>query len=101
VHVRDDELCRRRGPRECDRRQESVAMISPPRPARVSRERLTFGHGSVAAVPHRAAAAIAALADEPKPVRLLRLDTWDWGWGGLLLFSLLVFIRPQDQISKV
>jgi putative inorganic carbon (hco3(-)) transporter len=70
------------------------------RPRHAPRERLTFGHGAFAAVPNRGAAA-AILVDEPRPVRLLRLDTWDWGWGGLLIFSLLVFIRPQDQISKV
>lgn len=74
--------------------------MTPSRRPPVHRERLTFGHGVLAAVPNRAAT-VAAIAHEPKPVHLLRLDTWDWGWGGLLLFSLLVFIRPQDQISKV
>jgi O-antigen ligase len=62
-------------------------------------ERLTFGHGALAAVPARTtAAAAAALAHEAGPVRLLRLETWDWGWGGLLMFSVLLFFRPQDQI---
>ena len=74
--------------------------MTPSRRSPVRRERLTFGNGVLATVPNRAAT-VAAIAHEPKPVHLLRLDTWDWGWGGLLLFSLLVFIRPQDQISKV
>jgi O-antigen ligase len=64
-------------------------------------ERLTFGHGALAAVPSRATAAAAALAHEAGPVRLLRMETWDWGWGGLLMFSVLLFFRPQDQILGV
>jgi O-antigen ligase len=63
-------------------------------------ERLTFGHGSLAAVPARVKVA-AALAHEPQPVRLTRIETWDWGWGGLLLFSILLFFRPQDQIAAI
>lgn len=64
-------------------------------------ERLTFGHGSLAAVPTRRTAATAALSRDEKPVHLLRIDTWDWGWGGLLLFSALLFLRPQDQIGAL
>lgn len=64
-------------------------------------ERLTFGHGSLAPVPSRTTAAAAALAHEAQPVRLLRLETWDWGWGGLLMFSVLLFFRPQDQITAL
>jgi hypothetical protein len=64
-------------------------------------ERLTFGHGSLAAVPTRRTAAAAALSRDDKPVHLLRIDTWDWGWGGLLLFSALLFLRPQDQIGAL
>ncbi len=65
-------------------------------------ERLTFGHGAVAAVPTRGSATTAAaLAHEAQPVRLLRLETWDWGWGGLLAFSTLLFFRPQDQIASM
>lgn len=63
-------------------------------------ERLTFGHGSLGAVPSRVKVA-AALAHEPGPVRLTRIETWDWGWGGLLLFSILLFFRPQDQFAAI
>lgn len=63
------------------------------------RERLTFGHGNHPAVPARTA--ISDLAHEPKPVHLFHLDTWDWGWGGLLIFSILLFFRPQDQIAAL
>ena len=66
------------------------------------KERLTFGHGSLSPVlPRATAATAAALAHEAGPVRLLRLETWDWGWGGLLMFSVLLFFRPQDQILGV
>jgi O-antigen ligase len=61
-------------------------------------ERLTFGHGAHVAVPARAAGDAATRAHEPPPVRLNRVDTWDWGWGGLLIFTILLFFRPQDQI---
>jgi O-antigen ligase len=60
-------------------------------------ERLTFGHRAHAAVPSAIAAA-AELAHEPKPFSFSHLETWDWGWGGLLIFSILLFFRPQDQV---
>jgi O-antigen ligase len=61
-------------------------------------ERLTFGHGSLGTVPSRIKIA-AELAHEPHPVRLTRIHTWDWAWGGLLIFSVLLFFRPQDQVA--
>jgi putative inorganic carbon (HCO3(-)) transporter len=66
-----------------------------------TRERLTFGHGLLPTVMRRPALAAAALAHEPQPVRFSRLETWDWGWGGLLIFSILLFFRPQDQIPAL
>jgi hypothetical protein len=57
-------------------------------------ERLTFGHGSHAAVPSPIAVA-AELAHEPHAVKLTKLATWDWAWGGLLIFSVLLFFRPR------
>ncbi len=65
-----------------------------------STERLTFGNRRFSQVPtHAAVATAAALAHEAKPVRFSRLETWDWGWGGLLMFSILLFFRPQDQLG--
>ena len=64
-------------------------------------ERLTFGHGMHAPVPTRAMAATPDLAHEPRPFRFTHLETWDWGWGGLLIFSILLFFRPQDQITAL
>jgi O-antigen ligase len=62
----------------------------------MTRERLTFGHQlQPIVVPGQPAA---AAAGEPPPVRLSRVETWDWGWGGLLIFTILLFFRPQDQI---
>jgi O-antigen ligase len=66
-----------------------------------ARERLTFGHGAHAAVPARAMAVTPELANEPKPFRFTHIETWDWGWGGLLIFSILLFFRPQDQINAL
>jgi putative inorganic carbon (HCO3(-)) transporter len=63
-------------------------------------ERLTFGHGSIARVVSNTKI-VAALAHEPGPVRLTRIATWDWAWGGLLIFSVLLFFRPQDQIPAL
>jgi O-antigen ligase len=63
-------------------------------------ERLTFGHVNLGAVPSRVKVA-AALAHEPQAVKLTKLATWDWGWGGLLIFSILLFFRPQDQIAAL
>src|SRR3954469_16226910 len=63
-------------------------------------ERLTFGHGAHAAVP-AAVATAAELAHEPKPFSFTHFETWDWGWGGLLIFSILLFFRPQDQVTAL
>ncbi len=63
----------------------------------IGRERLAFG-GIAPPVPPRPSVIAAALNHEPPPVHLSRIDTWDWGWGGLLIFTILLFFRPQDQI---
>jgi O-antigen ligase len=63
-------------------------------------ERLTFGHGNLGRVVSNTKV-VAALAHEPGPVRLTRIATWDWAWGGLLIFSVLLFFRPQDQIPAL
>jgi O-antigen ligase len=81
--------------------------MNTPRPRRERgagpvRERLTFGHGLHAPVPAEASARTAAvIAHEPPRVRLSRLETWDWGWGGLLIFSILLFFRPQDTLKPL
>ena len=63
-------------------------------------ERLTFGHRIHGPVPARPVA-LAAMADERQPFRFTHPETWDWGWGGLLIFSILLFFRPQDQITAL
>jgi O-antigen ligase len=63
-------------------------------------ERLTFGHGTLGRV-ISTSKVVAALANEPGPVRLTRIETWDWAWGGLLIFSVLLFFRPQDQLGAI
>jgi O-antigen ligase len=64
----------------------------------MTRERLTFGHGAHVPVPRVAAATAATTAHEATPVHFSRPETWDWAWGGLLFFTVLLFFRPQDQI---
>jgi O-antigen ligase len=62
----------------------------------VTRERLTFG-GMRPAV--RARGAVPTADEAPLPVvRLSRLDTWDWAWGGLLMFTVFLFFRPHEQV---
>ena len=64
----------------------------------MTRERLTFGHGGHRPVlPARAIAATSDAA-RPAPVKLSVIDRFDWAWGGLLIFTVLLFFRPQDQI---
>jgi len=63
-------------------------------------ERLTFGHGTMGRVRSQIEVA-AELAHEPHLVKFSRIETWDWGWGGLLIFSILLFFRPQDQIAAI
>lgn len=63
-------------------------------------ERLTFGHGSMLPVRARTGASPDGReGDEPQGVQLRRLSTWDWAWGGMLLFTILLFLRPQDDLG--
>ena len=64
------------------------------------RERLTFGHSTLGLVRSRINWA-RELAHEPHLVKLTRIETWDWAWGGLLIFSVLLFFRPQDQLRAI
>jgi O-antigen ligase len=64
----------------------------------MTRERLAFGHGTHRPVlSSRTGATAAAVAQDPQPVKLSRIETWDWAWGGLLIFTILLFLRPQDH----
>ena len=63
----------------------------------MTRERLTFGHAGHTPVPRRTLTA-APLDHEARPMQLSRVEPWDWAWGGLLLFTVTAFFRPQDQI---
>ena len=65
----------------------------------MTRERLTFGHGGHRPVlPARAIAATSDGATTPAPVKLSTLERFDWAWGGMLIFTFLLFFRPQDQL---
>jgi putative inorganic carbon (HCO3(-)) transporter len=63
------------------------------------RERLTFGGGPATVLSRHDA--VTELAHEPQPVRLTHPETWDWGWGGLLIFSILLFFRPQGDFPAL
>ena len=63
-------------------------------------ERLTFGHRIHGPVPSRPIA-MAVVEEERQPFRFTHPETWDWGWGGLLIFSILLFFRPQGQIDAL
>jgi O-antigen ligase len=65
----------------------------------ISRERLTFNYGAAVTVPSRvvAEAAIAA-ATEPTFSTYPYAEPRDWGYAGLLAFTTVVMMRPQDQI---
>ena len=67
---------------------------------RISRERLTFNYGAAKTVPSRdlAEAAIAA-ATGPTFSTGPYAEPRDWGYAGLLAFTTVVMMRPQDQIS--
>jgi putative inorganic carbon (HCO3(-)) transporter len=66
---------------------------------RVSRERLTFNYGSGATVPSRALAEAAiAAGTEPTFSTAPYAEPRDWGYAGLLAFTAVVMLRPQDQI---
>jgi O-antigen ligase len=70
----------------------------------MTRERLAFG-GMRPGIPARPAAAPAP-APAPEnapapPVHLSRIETWDWAWGGLLIFTVLLFFRPHEQIPML
>jgi O-antigen ligase len=64
----------------------------------ISRERLTFNYGAAATVPSRALADAAGAAGEPSFSTTPYAEPRDWGYAGLLAFTTVVMMRPQDQI---
>jgi O-antigen ligase len=67
----------------------------------ISRERLTFNYGAAVTVPSRAVAEAAiAAATEPtfSTYPYPYAEPRDWGYAGLLAFTTVVMMRPQDQI---
>ena len=66
------------------------------RRAQAARERLTFGFGPDT-VPGRGLVD-AALAQEPKPTfaTAAYAEPRDWGYGGLMAFTAVLMLRPQD-----
>jgi O-antigen ligase len=78
----------------------------PPRPLgrlrdhlRISRERLAFNYGAAMTVPSRALAEAAiAASSEPTFSTSPYAEPRDWGYAGLLAFTTVVMMRPQDQI---
>jgi O-antigen ligase len=65
----------------------------------IPRERLTFNYGAAVTVPSRAVAEAAiAAATEPTFSTSPYAEPRDWGYVGLLAFTVVVMMRPQDQI---
>ena len=68
----------------------------------IPRERLTFSYGAAVTVPSRAVAEAAiAAATEPTFVTSPYAEPRDWGYAGLLAFTMVVMMRPQDQIPAL
>jgi O-antigen ligase len=63
----------------------------------MTRERLTFGGAGHRVVPARREAPAAEQA-AAGPIVLARFESFDWAWGGLLIFTVFLFFRPQEQI---
>lgn len=64
----------------------------------MTRERLTFGHVRHRSVPRPDPAAAAPAAPPAAALSLSSLERFDWAWGGLLIFSVFLFFRPQEQL---
>jgi O-antigen ligase len=63
------------------------------------REHLTFNLGGASTVPGRAAVEAAlASAEQPTFVTAPYAEPRDWGYAGLLAFTAVLLLRPQDQL---
>src|SRR5437867_5441966 len=80
--------------------QRASAYTAPPTsPARAGRERLAFNLGTGSTVPSRSVVE-AAIASEARPT--FATAAWaeprDWGYRGLVAFTAVLLLRPQDQV---
>src|SRR5436190_7923386 len=71
-------------------------------PVRAGRERLAFNLGAGDTVPSRSVVE-AAIAREARPTfaTAAYAEPRDWGYRGLMLFTAVLLLRPQDQIRAL
>lgn len=62
-------------------------------------ERLTFGHARHRVAPARTRQRPAVEASAPGSVAVSYVERFDWAWGGLLIFTVFLFFRPQEQLT--
>jgi len=83
------------------RPSQRASFTPPPEPApvRAGRERLAFNLGAAGTVPSRSIVE-AAIAREARPTfaTAAYAEPRDWGYRGLMLFTAVLLLRPQDQI---
>jgi O-antigen ligase len=85
-----------------DRRTRRTRRRSAPKSAAAaSREHLTFGYGAET-VPSRAVVEAAIAAEVPATFAAVPYaEPRDWGYLGLIAFTAVLLIRPQDQIPAL
>jgi putative inorganic carbon (hco3(-)) transporter len=83
------------------RPSQRASTVTPPPtlPARGGRERLAFNLGTGSTVPSRSVVE-AAIASESQPTfaTAAYAEPRDWGYRGLLAFTAVLMLRPQDHV---
>ncbi len=91
LHHRGHERVSGRGRRCGDPREAGVAVIG-------SRERLAFNFGGGTVPSRRVVDAAIARENEPTFATAPYAEPRDWGYAGLLAFTLVLMTRPQDTL---
>src|SRR6266851_7503295 len=71
---------------------------APPQGPGNARERLAFNYGPGTVPGRRAIDAAVAAGPEPPFATAAYAEPRDWGYAGLLAFTAVLLVRPQDQI---
>src|SRR5438094_4300577 len=83
------------------RRVPPLRVVRPAERAQASRERLAFNYGRPSVPSRQLVEAVLANEAEPTFATSAYAEPRDWGYIGLLAFTAVLLLRPQDTIKSL
>src|SRR5438445_7079860 len=83
------------------RRVPPLRVVRPAERAQASRERLAFNYGRPSVPARQFVETVLANEAEPTFATAAYAEPRDWGYVGLLAFTAVLLLRPQDQVPAL